>query len=343
MALPPDGLVPGCGRASLRAPSFRASSPPDDVVARRPTPPALRGRSSHPGRRIRWAADVSHRRAMSRTLDPVSCVRGAPGPGSPPPARHPSSAAPRAGRSARWHRSTDTRSSDVRRRPPTPSRCCWSKATARVPELLPIRYGRMVQTPFTYYRGAARVMAADLSHTARSGLGVQMCGDAHLANFGFSGSPERRLVFDVNDFDETLPGPVRVRRQAAGGQPRGRRPGERLPAEGAQGDRGRRGSPVPDGDGGVRRRPRHRRLVLPRRLRRAPAAARAPAGRRPAEEARPRARQGADAGQPAGLRQAHRAGGRPAADPGRPAAGRAPAGPAPRVARAGTSRTSSGR
>jgi len=77
----------------------------------------------------------------------------------------------------------------------------------RVPELLPIRYGRMVATPFTYYRGAARVMAADLARTTTSGLGVQMCGDAHLTNFGFSGSPERRLVFDVNDFDETLPGP----------------------------------------------------------------------------------------------------------------------------------------
>ncbi|MFL6094073.1 MAG: DUF2252 domain-containing protein [Blastococcus sp.] len=81
------------------------------------------------------------------------------------------------------------------------------QGAARLPELLPIRYGRMVRTPFTYYRGAARVMAADLSHTARSGLGVQMGGDAHLVNFGFSGSPERRLVFDANDFDETLPGP----------------------------------------------------------------------------------------------------------------------------------------
>jgi hypothetical protein len=81
------------------------------------------------------------------------------------------------------------------------------QGAARLPELLPIRYGRMVATPFTYYRGAARVMAADLSHTARSGLDVQMGGDAHLVNFGFSGSPERRLVFDANDFDETLPGP----------------------------------------------------------------------------------------------------------------------------------------
>jgi uncharacterized protein (DUF2252 family) len=81
------------------------------------------------------------------------------------------------------------------------------QGATRLPELLPIRYGRMVATPFTYYRGAARVMAADQSHTQRSGIEVQMGGDAHLVNFGFSGSPERRLVFDANDFDETLPGP----------------------------------------------------------------------------------------------------------------------------------------
>jgi uncharacterized protein (DUF2252 family) len=81
------------------------------------------------------------------------------------------------------------------------------QAAQRVSELLPIRYGRMLQSPFTYYRGAARVMAADLAGTPRSGLLVQMGGDAHVANFGLSGSPERRLVFDANDFDETLPGP----------------------------------------------------------------------------------------------------------------------------------------
>jgi uncharacterized protein (DUF2252 family) len=77
----------------------------------------------------------------------------------------------------------------------------------RLPELVPIRYGRMLQNEFSFYRGAARVMAADLAATARSGLDVQMCGDAHVTNFGFYGSPERRLVFDANDFDETLPGP----------------------------------------------------------------------------------------------------------------------------------------
>ena len=72
---------------------------------------------------------------------------------------------------------------------------------------MPIRYGRMLQSPFAFYRGAARVMAADLAEAPRSGLTVQMCGDAHVSNFGVYGSPERRLVFDANDFDETLPGP----------------------------------------------------------------------------------------------------------------------------------------
>jgi uncharacterized protein (DUF2252 family) len=81
------------------------------------------------------------------------------------------------------------------------------QAKTRVPELVPIRHGRMLVSPFTFYRGAAMVMAHDLEATPRSGLTVQCCGDAHLSNFGVFASPERRLVFDVNDFDETLPGP----------------------------------------------------------------------------------------------------------------------------------------
>ena len=81
------------------------------------------------------------------------------------------------------------------------------QAESRVPELVPNRYGRMAVSPCAFYRGAARVMARDLAGTPRSGLGVQMCGDAHLVNFGLFGSPERRLMFDANDFDETLPGP----------------------------------------------------------------------------------------------------------------------------------------
>ena len=82
-----------------------------------------------------------------------------------------------------------------------------TQAQTRVPELVPIRYGRMLVSPFTFYRGAAMIMAHDLGPTPRSGLNVQCCGDAHLSNFGVFASPERRLVFDVNDFDETLPGP----------------------------------------------------------------------------------------------------------------------------------------
>jgi uncharacterized protein (DUF2252 family) len=81
------------------------------------------------------------------------------------------------------------------------------QAKTRVPELVPIRYGRMLVSPFTFYRGAASIMAHDLAATPRSGLTVQCCGDAHLSNFGVFASPERALVFDVNDFDETLPGP----------------------------------------------------------------------------------------------------------------------------------------
>src|SRR5689334_3832939 len=81
------------------------------------------------------------------------------------------------------------------------------QARTRVPELVPIRYGRMLVSPFTFYRGAAMIMAHDLQSTPTAGLIVQCCGDAHLSNFGVFASPERRLVFDVNDFDETLPGP----------------------------------------------------------------------------------------------------------------------------------------
>jgi uncharacterized protein (DUF2252 family) len=81
------------------------------------------------------------------------------------------------------------------------------QAATRVPELVPIRYGRMLASPFAFYRGAAAIMAEDLAATPDSGLRVQCCGDAHLSNFGVFASPERRLVFDLNDFDETLPGP----------------------------------------------------------------------------------------------------------------------------------------
>ena len=90
---------------------------------------------------------------------------------------------------------------------PDPVTLLEEQAASRLPELGPIRYGRMLQSPFAFYRGAARVMAADLATAPQAGLTVQMCGDAHVSNFGLYGSPERRLVFDANDFDETLPGP----------------------------------------------------------------------------------------------------------------------------------------
>jgi uncharacterized protein (DUF2252 family) len=90
---------------------------------------------------------------------------------------------------------------------PDPIALLEEQAATRVPELVPVRWGRMLVSPFTYYRGAALPMASDLATTPVSGLAVQACGDAHLSNFGIFGSAEHRLVFDVNDFDETLPGP----------------------------------------------------------------------------------------------------------------------------------------
>jgi hypothetical protein len=113
------------------------------------------------------------------------------------------------------------RGREARARTPRSSHADWSPAedrpdpvellhaddATRVPELVPIRYGRMLVSPFTFYRGAAGLMAADLAATPRSGIDAQLCGDAHLSNFGVYSAPDRRLVFDLNDFDETLPGP----------------------------------------------------------------------------------------------------------------------------------------
>jgi uncharacterized protein (DUF2252 family) len=100
---------------------------------------------------------------------------------------------------------------------PDPVTLLEEQGASRVPELVPIRYGRMLVSPFTFYRGAAAIMAADLASTPVSGMTVQLCGDAHLSNFGVFGTPERQLIFDINDFDETLPGPWEwdVKRMAA--------------------------------------------------------------------------------------------------------------------------------
>ena len=90
---------------------------------------------------------------------------------------------------------------------PDPVELLEEQAQTRVPELVPIRYGRMLVSPFTFYRGAAYLMASDLASGPRTGLHTQLCGDAHLSNFGGFAAPDRRMVFSINDFDETLPGP----------------------------------------------------------------------------------------------------------------------------------------
>jgi uncharacterized protein (DUF2252 family) len=116
---------------------------------------------------------------------------------------------------------------------PDPVALLEEQAESRVPQLVPVRYGRMLVSPFTFYRGAALIMATDLAPTPRSGVTVQLCGDAHLSNFGLFGSPERQMLFDINDFDETLPGPWEwdVKRLAASfeimGRDRGFTPADR--------------------------------------------------------------------------------------------------------------------
>ena len=100
---------------------------------------------------------------------------------------------------------------------PDPVRLLEEQNLTREADLVPVRHGRMMVSPFTFYRGAAKIMAADLADTPTAGLTVQLCGDAHLSNFGVFASPERMLLFDLNDFDETLPGPFEydVKRLAA--------------------------------------------------------------------------------------------------------------------------------
>jgi uncharacterized protein (DUF2252 family) len=123
------------------------------------------------------------------------------------------------------------RAKEARNRTAPTSHAGWAPATdrpdpiglleeqnrTREPDLVPVRHGRMLVSPFTFYRGTAKIMAADLAGTPTAGLQVQLCGDAHLSNFGVFASPERRLLFDLNDFDETLPGPFEydVKRLAA--------------------------------------------------------------------------------------------------------------------------------
>jgi uncharacterized protein (DUF2252 family) len=125
----------------------------------------------------------------------------------------------------------EARGAEARTRTPLSSHTKWRPAIdrpdpvalleeqnlTREPDLVPVRHGRMMVSPFTFYRGAAKIMAADLKDTPVAGLDAQLCGDAHLSNFGVFASPERRLLFDLNDFDETLPGPFEydLKRMAA--------------------------------------------------------------------------------------------------------------------------------
>ena len=107
-----------------------------------------------------------------------------------------------------WHPAADR---------PDPVALLEEQDLTREQDLVPVRHGRMMVSPFTFYRGGAKIMAADLKDTPVAGLDAQLCGDAHLSNFGLFASPERRLLFDLNDFDETLPGPFEwdVKRMAA--------------------------------------------------------------------------------------------------------------------------------
>ena len=170
------------------------------------------------------------------------------------PHSEPSSARPHASsppgrptRPGRRPRIAPIRSRSSSAKPPTASRI-WCR----------LRYARMGASAFTFYRGGAAIMAADLAPTPVSGFWVQACGDAHLSNFGAFASPRRDLVVDINDFDETLPGPWEwdLKRLAAA---RDRRPRPRLRPQAATGDRDRRRPRVPDGDAppGGAHQPRH--------------------------------------------------------------------------------------
>ena len=198
-----------------------------------------RGRGANSDGQQRSSGRRARRRRSPSTPPPTAPPRRPPRP--PPKVEHftPAERAAR-GKAARAEvpRSShaDWEPSPIR---PDPVDILEAQAASREPSLVPIRYGRMLVTPFTFYRGAAALMAADLSGGPRSGLHTQLCGDAHLMNFGSYAAPDRRMVFGINDFDESLPGPVRVGRQAARRELRGRRPRSGLQPEG----RGPRSTP----------------------------------------------------------------------------------------------------
>ena len=197
-----------------------------------------------------------------------------------------------------------------------------AQATTRVPELVPIRYGRMAASAFAFYRGGAAIMAADLAAEPHSNLRVQLCGDAHLANFGGFASPERSMVFDINDFDETHPGPfewdlqrlaasieIAARNRAFDPEHRDLGGGAHVPL-------------LPDRDGAVRRHVQPRPLVPAPRRRRPHRPLRRGGRRQGAGAAPAHGHQGPVQGPAQGAGQADRAGRRRAALPVRPAAAR---------------------
>ena len=198
---------------------------------------------------------------------------------------------------------------------PDPIDFLEEQAKTRVPELVPIRYGRMGVSPFTFYRGAALIMASDLSGTPNSGLHAQLCGDAHLSNFGIYGSPERRMVFDINDFDETSVGPWEwdVKRLAAsveiGGTSR------RLHGQEAPSSRGRGRERVPHRDAVLRSDAEPRAVVRAHRRRAAAAGDQGRGPRRSGEAIRQGGREDEDPRQHAGLHETDRDGRRGATDP----------------------------
>jgi uncharacterized protein (DUF2252 family) len=157
---------------------------------------------------------------MPETADTNAASPGLETPGAKPPPKvtHLSrDERARNGKAARSKASLASQAEFIVDGRPDPVTLLEGQAISRLPDLVPIRYGRMMSTPFAFYRGGALIMASDLSRTPHSGIHVQLCGDAHMSNFGVYATPERRLAFDVNDFDETHPGPFEwdIKRLAA--------------------------------------------------------------------------------------------------------------------------------
>ena len=184
------------------APAGEESPPEAEPAAAEPPAPAAPERVAESTRRAR--APRSPRKPAAKTSPPR---RGRPSRAKVVPHLTPAERAAR-GKAARAEVGRSVHgewASPANRRDPVD--LLEAQASTRVQELVPIRYGRMLVSPFTFFRGAASVMASDLSGGPRTGLEVQLCGDAHLSNFGVYAASDRRLVFDINDFDETLPGP----------------------------------------------------------------------------------------------------------------------------------------